>query len=278
VCSASGEYEIKLKDYKKNLISQCFVSKDELIYEYEEGVNNFYKNNVFKADILLTNNTTSVEILKVNGKLRSSVAEIVLPTDLISNNLKFIPDSAFQKDKSIVLNQMNKLLSEARVLIYNGQTEMANKILIKQLYPLVNESFRASFQRTSILDVGLLELQNIITNSIVLVDTQTTHVNNPFFQISKINDSLTQNKSKIRIDFLNQPSNPETQMIFDVYLDSQIVQTKSYKNYLTAESEALTIGQHNWHVRTFLINKKMWVSSVYNIKYFNGEILKLGQY
>ena len=67
-------------------------------------------------------------------------------------------------------------------------------------------------------------------------------------------------------------------MIFDVYLDSQIVQTKSYKNYLTAESEALTIGQHNWHVRTFLINKKMWVSSVYNIKYFNGEILKLGQY
>lgn len=274
-CLPTGEYVLKIMDRNKNIISSCYIHKKNIIYEYQNNQSTPMIQQIFDTNFILANNAVFARLEKVNSKNISDATEIVIPTDLISNNLKFIPDVAFKKEKNMVLNQVKSILSESRRLIIDGQIEFANKVLSKQLYPLINDSISSDFQRTSITDMGQFEFQNMISDAVVGLSSLKPASSSPFFQISKLNNSIVNATSLIRVDFVNQPTNPESQMVFEVYFDNQIIKTSLNKNYLTAESLLLTPGQHTWHVKTYLVNKKLWNSADANIKYWTSEIAKL---
>lgn len=269
----TGDYKINIFDKFKKLISSEYVNSDHLIIDSRTV--NTGSDLIFNSEINLPIAATTIEIIKVQvTKSDQSPTVVVLPVDIMLNSLKYIPDSAYKIDKSQALNQMTGYLNQAKNLILNAQTDAANNILKTKFSTTINTSIKSDFQKSSLFDAGLLEFQNMIIYSMVKLDSVKPASYSSFFEIVPLNNPIAFEKSKIQVNFLNQPTNPESQMVFEVYFDNMPVNTVVFKNYLIAESTQLSTTSHNWQIRTYLVNKRIWNSFESNIKNWKNEKLK----
>ncbi len=269
----SGEYRISFFDRAKKLIFTEFVNSDNIIVE-SVGIDSG-DNTVFDAEVQMPHAATTIEISRNQGTKNESPVVVVLPIDIILDSLKYIPDFAYKIDKNESLSQMTKYLYEVRGLILKGQTDAASNILKKNFLDYIQTNIKSDFQKISLLDVGLLELQNMLTYSIVKLDAIRPPSSSPFFEIVELSKPAISEKSKIQINLFNQPTNPENLMVLDVYFNNNPVSTILNKTYLTAESGSLSMGVHNWQIRTYIVSKKMWNSYENNIRNWQNEKAKL---
>lgn len=251
-------YRANIFNYKNELI-KTLILEGKFIVSESENTKNSQLDMYFDQDIEIDNQEVFIDIVKDVEGGTVFVKKIVLPVDLIIDKIKYISDKAFKSDKNTTIFKIREILFEVRKEILDGRIEVANSILKTKFYSYIAANLTSNFYKNSPVDLGLLEIQNLLIYSTVKLDALfAKNTKNPFLILSEMDAPSLGSRSKVKINLINPPLNPEYFMVYDVFFDNLPVEVDADKDYLIAQSEPLNVGIHNWLIRTSIVNKKIW--------------------
>ncbi|MGE3260284.1 MAG: hypothetical protein AB7K68_00750 [Bacteriovoracia bacterium] len=252
--NSDGEYLVELKTISNELISSSrFAAK--------EDINLPGGSPELEFTVPVTANGVFVDIFRdnLNGKVK--LGSVVIPADLIDEEVKYIPDRAFIVNAISGRAKLSAEISRLRAAVLARKISLAKQILSKQLAPLASSLLVDSFLADSYLDAGKHEIGKQIAGAFVRLSALEPPVledPSPFVVLDTDGGNIVGGRNRLRADFVKSPENPEYMFVYNVFYDGTRVEPKHHERYLEAESFRLVSGSHRWQVNVSLVPKRPW--------------------
>ena len=254
-------YSFNLLDKNKNQIYSGNATEYETIAELQDANSTDLVPSGKLLDFEIPNLTNSVYInLAEVAKNNQQNEFFVLNTLLLQQKLNLIDDGAIlSQDKSKIKSQLQGYINLYDQKMRLQLFDEAEKIVNNQIYPFLVNNLTDSYVPKTATTIGKNAfVQTAITasiNSRNLVN-QNDIVSNGFINLKEIyKDNLT---TKIKLKVLTKPDNPNLEIAFKVWLNSEEI--KQFQSQVSGEyfiEGNLLSGQNQWVVKTYLVDTKV---------------------
>lgn len=267
----TGSYIADVLDHEKNIISSLKMNASYL----SEG-----SGELLSFEVPIPISAMYVELYKLAGSAKTKIGTIVIPADIIQEEIKYIPLQAIVGQANLVLKSLNLAVKKYRDALLKQQFKVALSILNDEILVIINEKITDNLTRTSYLSAGRYLLNQISTTSLLRVLSVESVVSEPaneFLMIETKSPPTAEGRSEIGIKVLKKIEGNASEFTQKVWFDGVEVPIKTVNNEFVAVSPRLSTGSHQWNVQNFIISsasRRAIYSSISSYSYLNYQLEK----